>query len=261
MYTGFRFEPTKFNEFAGQKLIACATITGIARYMTREDNWRQHNKPFPGSHCHVANSLLEYVVFDEAQIIPCYVVHLDLGRDAARYIANLSKDPVRYISHYREQQRKQNHAKKILRQVNLAPGDLQRQKQALLSKAQKYFPYGYGAASGSKFVVEEVGEVSEDEEEYGAYQKDRLDDEGRSANDIWTTDDHTTFALDSDGNFSDEDTDSAEDGKDAGGEDGGEEKGEWEYTMGPEGRTQFDEFYEARKAKVKKRGRSSGGGS
>lgn len=135
MYTGFRFEPTKVNEFAGLKLNACATVTGVARYMTRGDNWRQYNKPYPRAHCHVANNLMEYVVFDEAQIIPCYVIHLDLGRDAARYIANLSKDPVQYINSYHEQQRKRKHTEKKLGQVILAPGDLQREKQALLAKA------------------------------------------------------------------------------------------------------------------------------
>lgn len=250
MDTGFRFEPTKFNEFAGLKLIAYTTITGVARDMTRKDNWRQYNTPYPGAHCHVASNLMEFVVFDKAQIIPCYIIHLDLGRDAARYIANLSKGPVQYINNYHEQQRKQKHAEKRLGQVILGSGDLQRQKQALLAKAQKYFPYGYGAASGSKSVVEEVGEVSEDGEEYGVYQKDRLEDDGNSANDIWTMDDHTMFALDSEGDFSD-----FGDGKDAVGEDGAEEKIDWEYKMGPEGRTKFDEYYEARKAKVKKRGR------
>jgi len=125
----------------------------------------------------------------------------------------------------------------------------------LLAKAQKYFPYGYGAASGSKFVVEEVGEVSEDEEDYGVYQKDRLDDDGEAAHNIWTMDDHTTFALDSDGDFSDEDADSDGDGKEPVGGDEVEGTVDWAYKMGPEGRTKFDEFYEARKAKVKKRGR------
>lgn len=107
-------------------------------------------------------------------------------------------------------------------------------------------------------MVEEIGEVSEDEEEYGVYQKDRLEDEGEPANDIWTMDDHTTFALDSDGDFSDEDADSDGNGKDAVGEDDVERGVDWKYEMGPEGRTKFDEFYEARTAKVKKRGRTKG---
>lgn len=256
MYTDFRFEPTRSDEFAGLKLIACAMITGVARYMTREDGWRDYNTPYPGAHCHAANNLMEYVVFDEAQIIPCYVIHLDLGRDAARYITNLSKDPIQYINDYRQQQRKQEHAEKKLGLTVLGPGDLKRQKQALMAKAQKYFPYGFGAASGPKFVVEAVADVSEDEEEYGVYQKDRVDDAGKAMTDIWAMDDHTNLALDSVGDLSDEDEEPDENGKDVVADEAGEDTIHWEYAIGPEGKTNFDEYYEARKAKTKKRGRT-----
>ncbi len=138
MYTGFRHEPTKFNEFASLKLIACATLTGICRYMVREDGWRDQNEPYPGAHCHVANDLLEYVVFDEAQIIPCYVIHLDLGRDAASYISKLSMKPTDYINEYREQRRKAQHAE--LYGLSFGPGEEKRRKEALMAKARKYFP-------------------------------------------------------------------------------------------------------------------------
>ena len=65
----------------------------------------------------------------------------------------------------------------------LAPGDKQRIKEALLAKAGKYFSYGYGPATGTKFIIEEVGEVDEDEEEYGEYQEERVDGV-RGQNDI-----------------------------------------------------------------------------
>ena len=39
--------------------------------------------------------------------------------------------------------------------------------------AKKHFPFGFGPAQGDKFVVEEIGEVDEDEEEWGEYQADR----------------------------------------------------------------------------------------
>jgi hypothetical protein len=137
--------------------------------------------------------------------------------------------------------------------VVVGPGDAQRQKRALLAKAQKHFPYGFGATSGSNFVVLDVGEVSEDEEEYGVgvYQKDRLD--GAEKVDIWAEGKHKTFALDGEDQF--------EGGKESGSEDDaaaehvaddGEEVIAWEYQMGPEGRNKFDEYYEARKAKNKK---------
>lgn len=251
MYTRFRREPTKPNEFAGLKLIVCATITGICRYMTRDDGWRTQNTPYPGAHSHVANDLLEYVVFDESQIIPCYVIHLDLGRDVARYITPLSQDPTTYMHEYRERRRKQAHAWKKLSKQPVDPAEKKRREKVLLAKAQKYLPYGFVAASGSHFVVEDGADVSEDEEECGEYQKDRVDGAAGESADIWADNGHTTLALDSDGDFGDEDfeTDGSED-LDYHSEDEG--TFDWEYEMGPEGRTKFDEYFEARRAKNKK---------
>jgi hypothetical protein len=67
----------------------------------------------------------------------------------------------------------------------LGPGDKQRLKEELIAKAAKYFPYGYGPATGTSFVVEEVGEVDDDEEEYGDYQKARLDGVDGEGNTFW----------------------------------------------------------------------------
>lgn len=138
MYTEFRPSPTKYNEFASLKLIACATLTGICRYMLRDDNWRHQDAPYPGAHCHAANDLLEYVVFDTAQITPCYVIHLDLGRDAASYLSKLSMNPKDFIDEY--QRRKAEYAVRKLHGVAFGPGDEKRRKEALLAKARKYFP-------------------------------------------------------------------------------------------------------------------------
>lgn len=148
MYTQIRRHgATKFDEFAALKLIVCATIMGRCKYVNRDDCWRDQNVPMPGAHSHVANDMMEYVVFDEAQIIPCYVIHLDLGRDIAKYVTSLSSNTAQYINDYREMLRKQRHAAKKLGSVVEGPGDAQRQKQALFAKAQKYFPYGFGNCS------------------------------------------------------------------------------------------------------------------
>ena len=52
------------------------------------------NVEYPGVHYHAANDLLEYVIFDDAQITSCYAIHLDLGRNAASYMSKLSISPV-----------------------------------------------------------------------------------------------------------------------------------------------------------------------
>jgi len=55
-------------------------------------------------------------------------------------------------------------------------------KEARKAAALKWFPYGYGPATGTSFVIEEIGEVSDDEEDYGDYQKQRqeVNDEFRN---------------------------------------------------------------------------------
>lgn len=238
MYIDFRNTPTNFSEFGGLKMIACAVITGIYRHVTREAGWRGQTEPYSGSHYHAANDMMEYIVFNEVEIIPCHVIHPDLGRDAAKFITTLSMNTSAYINQYREEQRKEKYAYQNLGLVVLGPGEKKRQKQALLAKAQKYFLYEFGAASGSNFVVEDVGEVSEDEELYGIYQKDRVDN--ARTTDIWAINGHTNFAIEGEGEHSSEDDASEKDFGDKGKEEG-ENVFAWEDQMGPEGRTKFDE--------------------
>jgi len=47
-------------------------------------------------------------------------------------------------------------------------------RRKILTKiARKHFPHGFGPATGDNFVVEEIGAVDDDEEEWGDYQLDR----------------------------------------------------------------------------------------
>ena len=87
------------------------------------------------------------------------------------------------------------------------------------------------------------------QQEYGIYQKDRVDNAGTT--DIWAINDHTNFVLEGEGEHSSEDDASEKDLEDNGKEEG-ENEIAWEDQMGPEGRTKFDEYYDARKAKNKK---------
>lgn len=105
----------------------------------------------------------EYIVFSSAQIIPCYVIHLDWGADNASHFLNI---PAK--SAWRPSTR-------ALAPVTLFPGELVERKQALKNRALKWFPYGYGSATGTNFKIEEIGYVSEDEEDYGEYQAERKD--------------------------------------------------------------------------------------
>ena len=91
-----------------------------------------------------------------------------------------------------------------------------------------FFRSGFGAASGSHFVVEAVGDVSEDEEHWGGYQKERLlDNATADNNDIWMMNDRLNFALDGEGHLDDlDDEDENSDCDDVAVDDeGGEGKG------------------------------------
>ena len=55
-----------------------------------------------------------------------------------------------------------------------------------MARASKWFPYGFGPNTKGNFVVEDVAEVSEDEEEYGDLQTFREDKESGGGNsDYW----------------------------------------------------------------------------
>jgi len=179
---------TKPNEFFGLKLLVCAVVMGRAREMFREDDWRAQDEAYEGADSHVANRQLEYVVFDPAQILPVYVVHLDWGANNAAHFYDVPDDPAQWTP-------VANNRPNTSLDVNQGlhsqyAGERQRAKQAVFAKAAKYFPYGYGPATGTRFVVEEVGDVSEDEEDYGDYQALRVEENKADAasgqTDFWS---------------------------------------------------------------------------
>lgn len=183
-YSGSEARPTTTTGFWGLKLFVCATIMGRPAQMTRADDWMLRSKPFENADSHVGNNNMEYIVFDNAQILPCYVIHLDWGKDNEKYFEDVAMDRAAFIARAPRQHPK-------LSREDIAPGDRQRMKEGLVAKAAKYFPYGYGPATGTRFVVEEVGEVDEDEEEYGDYQSLRIDDND-AGKDFWDWEEEDT---------------------------------------------------------------------
>ncbi|KAJ3984016.1 hypothetical protein F5890DRAFT_1554435 [Lentinula detonsa] len=95
----------------------------------------RYNHGPPSSH--TANDGRGYIVFNNAQILPCYVV-----------------------------------------------GDRQRLKENRLAQARKFFAYGFGPVPGTSVVIEHNADIEDDEEDYGEYQTNRLDDV--QTVDIWT---------------------------------------------------------------------------
>jgi hypothetical protein len=55
-------------------------------------------------------------------------------------------------------------------EINATPATKQTKKEVLKAAASNWFPHGYGLATGTNFVIEEIGAVSDDEEDYGEFQ-------------------------------------------------------------------------------------------
>ncbi|KAK6502811.1 hypothetical protein TWF481_007856 [Arthrobotrys musiformis] len=183
-YSGYDATPTPSTQFSGLKLIVCATIMGRPAKVTREDNWREQSKPYPNADSHVANNEYEYIVFQPRQTIPVLVIHLDWGKEHYDEFVNIPTNPLHWISQMAEKRKARKDKKRYEDEVEaktLFPADVVRRKQALMARALKWFPYGYGPATGTRFVVEAVADDSDDEEEYGEYQADKVEGAGESS--------------------------------------------------------------------------------
>ncbi|KAG6917221.1 hypothetical protein DXG01_003335 [Tephrocybe rancida] len=124
----------------GQKLIVCAVVMGRRRLMT--ETRRYIPTVEPGFDSHVSPSQLEYIVFNSAQVLPLYVLHLGNGREESDPRPNL---PLSIPS-------------SALSEDNLT------------EYARKHLPNGFGASSGHRFTVLEIAPIDDDEELWGEYQ-------------------------------------------------------------------------------------------
>ncbi|GLB45088.1 hypothetical protein LshimejAT787_1901660 [Lyophyllum shimeji] len=143
----------------GQKLIVCAILMGRRRLM---NNTRRLNPSVEeGYDSHVSPNKLEYVVFNSAQVLPLYVLHL--GNRSASSDQSGS--------------------------LNFRLGKPAQVEGNLTEYARKHLPTGFGAARGHRFVVEAVAPVDDDEELWGDYQHDEegeFQEERKSTNWWWT---------------------------------------------------------------------------
>jgi len=166
------------SQLPGLKLIVCAVVMGRTACLHWGDNWFDQSEPYPDADSHVNDSLLAYIAFNSAQVLPCYVLHVDWnGKNydddqdfATKFIARYSGSP------------SAKRGKPV--DESLFPGQRQRKKMELIAKGQKFFAYGFGPVEGKRLVIEDVAEIDDDEEEYGDYQAVRIDAEPKNTN-IW----------------------------------------------------------------------------
>ncbi|KAF4444964.1 hypothetical protein F53441_11018 [Fusarium austroafricanum] len=170
-YSQGQREETPLGVLPSMRLFVCATIMGRT-YSEKSRNsitpWARGNVHGPlvdGYDSHF-DGRFEYIVHDERAMLPCYVIHLDLGSEAAKQaLKDVQSNPEEFYN--------LSKSKKRPEAKSTAPGDIQREKGARKAAALKWFPYGFGPATGTRFVIEEIGEISDDEEEYGDWQADK----------------------------------------------------------------------------------------
>jgi hypothetical protein len=163
------------SDVPGMRLVICATLMGRPLDATRQQAHGVTRPVNEKAHSHVSMSGLEYIVFDSAQIIPCYVLHLDYGAEQAqRDHDKLMADPIGYFARRAKRKREDPAWSEW---YNSSPGAVQRKKEALKAAAAKWFPYGYGPAKGTSFVIEDMAGVSDDEEDFGDFQYQRMEQE------------------------------------------------------------------------------------
>lgn len=159
-------EKTNMNKksIGGRKLIVCAQLMGRSAVVSRDQ--RGVEEAIMAADSHVSVNQKEYVVFDPAMVLPCYVVHYELPDEDHEKFGN-DEDDI-YIGN-------SSNVNRLLSKFGpaIAPGDAQRQKAEIFARGSKWFPYGYGPATNGKFVIEDVAEIDDDEEDWGNYQEDR----------------------------------------------------------------------------------------
>ncbi|PSN72579.1 hypothetical protein BS50DRAFT_485106 [Corynespora cassiicola Philippines] len=177
MYSQGSDKPTKPSEMPGLKLLVCATIMGRTAVLGHEDKWTEQMEPWPGADSHVNQSQWAYIVFNSAQILPCYVLHLDwAGEDddeVYNFVSSFANKPPRSHRRYTD--------------AGISPGEKQRKKEERIAKGQKFFAGGFGPIAGNRLVIEDVAEVDDDEEDYGDYQSIRINAQFSNTS-IWDDD-------------------------------------------------------------------------
>ncbi|KAK5175158.1 uncharacterized protein LTR77_000295 [Saxophila tyrrhenica] len=175
---------SKPSEIPGMRLVVCATLMGRAMTVDSAEARRVKGVLSPHAHSHVSGDGLQYIVFESSQIIPCYVLHLDYGAEHAKAeFEKLASDPTVYFQKRSKKKKVDSTEDAWDEWYRSEPGAIQDKKVALKAAARKWFPYGYGPAQGNSFVIEDMAEHSDDEEVYGDFQHQRIeqDDEIREA--------------------------------------------------------------------------------
>ena len=162
-----------FGRLPGEKLIVCGILRGRP-YTFNEFN-RKCTSPYDDFDSHVSPSGFEYVVFNSAQLLPLYVLHVSSGDPnlSSFWARRVQQGPP--VSLRAGFNAIESRNRTGIEEIDQSDADLTlSMKRKILTRiARKHFPLGFGPATGDKFMVEEIGAVDEAEEDWGEYQLDR----------------------------------------------------------------------------------------
>lgn len=135
---------------------------GRRREMDAGDYRRWDPDVLDGYDSHVSPNKKEFVVFDGAQLLPLFVLHLAPSTyrsvQALRSLGTFTADAREQLLHNMRLTNRQKNDEMLYT------------REQLTAQARKFLPDGFGAASGTKFIVEAIAPVDDDEEMWGDYQ-------------------------------------------------------------------------------------------
>ncbi|RFU77823.1 hypothetical protein TARUN_4407 [Trichoderma arundinaceum] len=174
-YASGQQELTPLGALPSMRLFVCATVMGRT-YVDKPGSklGSVHGPLIDGFESHF-DGKFEYITYEPRAILPCFVIHLDLGSEAALQAVRAAQlNPSAALQEDTSANKQTTPGASRHQHVqDESAGDRKRRQLALKAAAMKWFPYGFGTATGTSFVIEDIGEVSEDEEDFGVWQAER----------------------------------------------------------------------------------------
>lgn len=175
-YASGQREQTPLGMLPTMRLFVCATVMGRTYCSKSYNKISKADKTLGSVHGPLVSGFdshfdggYEYIIHEERAMLPCFVIHLDLGsEEALKSIRAAQLNPASI-----QETPTGSRASRLHQEYDDSPGDRKRKQLALKAAAMKWFPYGFGTATGTSFVIEDIGATSDDSETYGDWQEDK----------------------------------------------------------------------------------------
>ncbi|KAK4064060.1 uncharacterized protein Triagg1_9216 [Trichoderma aggressivum f. europaeum] len=168
-YASGQQQQTPLGMLPSMRLFVCATVMGRTYGPKSDKTLGSVHGPLVGGYDSHFDGGYEYIIHEERAMLPCFVIHLDLGsEEALKSIRAAQLNPASI-----QETPTTSRASRLHQEYDDSPGDRKRKQLALKAAAMKWFPYGFGTATGTSFVIEDIGATSDDSETYGDWQEDK----------------------------------------------------------------------------------------